>query len=122
MEGKSAFADLGSLLHGTARKAVADAARIPPVDAGTVMSGGVLVLDSLTKLRFAPGEYMTLRHNLLPNPMTDTNPTAVGDHGTHIHTVIRPPELLDQPEYLPGTRVLVILLWGTRPVIVGALP
>lgn len=122
MKGRTPFSDLASLLQTSARRAATDARRRPHTEVGTMQADGSLVLDSLTALVFAPGEYLTLRQNLLPNPMTLTSGTAVGDHGTHTHQVVRPAELLPEPEYPAGTRVLVNWVFGlTTPVVVGAL-
>lgn len=126
MKGKTAFADLGALMHGTARKAVADAARIPQLDLGEMAADGHLRVYSWRKGTFAPGEYGYLVHDTYTEPLTTTEPgggghAQLGGDGVHVHNVVRPPEMLPKAEWLPGTVVLVVWVFGTRPHIIGRL-
>lgn len=85
---------------------------------GTITASGGLVVDHFAH-EFETGSYGFLLRDTLPDPMAITTPTAVGDHGTHTHNVVRPAELI--PFLLvPGCRVQV--LWNfarTRPFVVG---
>ena len=120
MRGKAPFSEFAQMLRGGARHEVAAAARIPLIGFGTLDGDGNLAIDGF-RHAFAPGEYAVLRLATVADPMASTSATTVGEHGTHTHTVVRPPELAPF-DFEAGERLLV--LWThdrTRPVILGAL-
>lgn len=85
---------------------------------------GIIQGDMSLKIdRFAvpipKGEYLVCRGLTLPDPMAITMEAAVGDHGTHAHSVPRPDQLAPLS---PGDRVLVA--WvndGIDPVIIDVV-
>lgn len=115
MKGQNGYAEYVATHRELARE---EQPRTEPANYGSVQ-GDTLVVGGFTP--FEPGMYGWLVHdNFLFDPFTTTNPTAVGDHGTHVHTVIRPAELLPRPQWPDGTVVLIVwILNRTYPVIVG---
>jgi hypothetical protein len=90
------------------------------LDKGHILADGSLKADRFA-VPFPKGTYYWLYPLSLPDPMTVTTGTVVGDHGTHTHDVVRPTEL--QPP-IAGMSYEVLIAWisdGADPVILGIL-
>lgn len=71
---------------------------------------------SVARWTFPAGSWRQGEWFTLPDPVEQTTPASVGDHGNHDHAVPRP--ALFAP-LAPGDRVVVLLyLDGTEPVVI----
>jgi len=88
------------------------------LELGTIQADMSLKLDRFV-VPIPQGDYLICRSLTLPDPMAITTEAAVGDHGTHTHSVPRPDQLAPLS---PGDRVLVA--WvndGIDPIVIDVV-
>lgn len=101
-----------------AERIVSQTQRPDTLELGTIQFDMSLKVDRFA-VPIPKGEYLVCRGLTLPDPMAITTEAAVGDHGTHTHSVPRPDQLAPLS---PGDRVLVA--WvndGIDPIVIDVV-